>query len=75
MKTSVQLPQSLNCAMWGDALGKSVLQTFIIEDEDNIPAALLEAEQVEFWAGQFVGWCCTDSPEFRCGLEYRVCHD
>jgi hypothetical protein len=46
------------------------MKTFIIEDEDSIPAELLNAKVVE--CKTCIGWIETDSREFRCDVEYRV---
>ena len=49
---------------------KGVATTYFIEDENNIPSELLNAENVEVFTA--IGWIKLDEPEFRCGVEYKI---
>ena len=46
------------------------MNTYFIEDENNIPSELLNAKNVEVFTA--IGWIKLDNQEFRCGVEYRI---
>ena len=46
------------------------MNTYFIEDENNIPSELLNAKNVEVFTA--IGWIKLDEPELRCGVKYRI---
>jgi hypothetical protein len=46
------------------------MKIYIIEDENNIPSELLNAENIKVFTA--IGWVELDKPEFRCGVEYKI---